>query len=168
MELRLYSFCNFYLSSIQQGIQTGHAAVDLVRLYTHAGNFHQLASNDEVAATAMVTDWADNWKTFIILNGGDHAGVQAAGQTCFESGLPHIHFTEPGLGDIKTCWVVVVPENVFNARLDSTWSSGVGESIDLYVSKTTDADGVETRHMFGPDHKHYKLIQLLRSCGLAK
>ena len=152
MELRLYSFCNFYLSSIQQGIQTGHAAVDLVRLY---------------AGSEMVADWADNWKTFIILNGGDNDGVQAAGQIIFESGFPHMHFAEPGLGGIKTCWTVVLPESIFNAQKDSTMLVGQ-ETFPIYTCNVDEGDAFPKHYSYGPDHKHYQLVQLLRSSGLAK
>ena len=66
-ELRFYCFVNFYLSSMQQGIQTGHAAVDIVRKYTCG----ELKFFNEVTPrkTSLVTKWADDHKTFITLNG---------------------------------------------------------------------------------------------------
>jgi hypothetical protein len=34
--MRLYTFGNYYLSSIQQGIQAGHAAVELFNKYENS------------------------------------------------------------------------------------------------------------------------------------
>lgn len=59
-DLRLYSFVNFYLSSIQQGIQTAHIISDMVTDYRHARG----QSKD------MFLEWCAYGKTIIVLNGG--------------------------------------------------------------------------------------------------
>ena len=54
-ELRLYSFCNFYMSSIQQGIQTGHMSDNMSVKYM---------SNEGIGfpkgTVAMHRDWIMN------------------------------------------------------------------------------------------------------------
>lgn len=55
LEKRLYFFVPYNLSPIQQAIQAGHAALEYARKYQNDPDF---------------IDFADNWKTWIILNGG--------------------------------------------------------------------------------------------------
>jgi hypothetical protein len=158
MELRLYSFCNFYLSSIQQGIQTGHAAVRLVRKYLGSAS----------SCRDMVKDWADNHETFIILNGGDNDGVEAAHAAIIGSGYPFDHFRESqgALGGMKTCCAVILPESVFNAKVDPHFGWAQSPSIN-YIS-TFEENGVLVHRYFGPEDPEYPLIQLLRSSRLAQ
>jgi len=163
MELRLYSFVNFYLSSIQQGIQTGHAAVDLVRKYADGGD------NDEAlyAKHKMVNDWADNHKTFIILNGGDLEGVINAQIVVQKAGFPNASFYEsqPALGGMLTCVASVLPESIFNARVRqpiSAYSQMYSEPVYEYVQPLT--NNVTSYY---PNHQHYELIKLLRGSRLA-
>src|SRR5271167_740197 len=101
MELRLYSFVNFYLSSIQQGIQTGHAAVDLVRKYADRNRYNSDITPENVE---MVANWADNHKTFIVLNGGDLKSMCTLLVTLEKCGFPFVDFHESSdaLGGIMT------------------------------------------------------------------
>lgn len=112
LELRMYGLVPYNISPIQQAIQFGHAVVE----------YGQKFRNDNY------NDWADNWKTFIILNGGttNH-------KTSLEDGLPfgslnnHLltlmdndvefaQFNEPDLGDQLTAVVFIVDERVFNKK----------------------------------------------------
>ena len=150
MELRLYSFVNYYLSPIQAGIQTGHAAVQLVRHY--AGLTHR--DHD------MVMDWADDHKTFIVLNGGNNAQLISAHEAVMNSGYPYSAFfeDEASLGGIMTCVAVVVPESVFNAkRIDPN------SEIEYYRWTSPD----ETlQYVYGPATPEFALIKLLKSSRL--
>jgi hypothetical protein len=154
MELRLYSFINFYLSSIQQGIQTGHAAVRLVRKYSMAGA--------QPLNAAMANDWADNHETFICLNGGDDEGIEAARLVISKSFLPWCEFEESkgALNRLRTCVAVVVPECIFAARFNPELSV---DGNDVYSSEV---DG--NLYTYNQDDDAYDLIKLLRSSGLAK
>jgi len=116
-ELRLYAFVNFYLSSIQQGIQTGHASVDLVRKYrADADTAEEVGNYDK--NVRMVEDWADNYKTYITLNGGNHAGIKKALELAEKSGFPFVafHEDEASLGGLMTAVAVVLPDYIFNLR----------------------------------------------------
>jgi len=55
LEKRMYFFVPYNISPIQQAIQAGHAALEYARKYPNDPDF---------------IDFADNWKTWIILNGG--------------------------------------------------------------------------------------------------
>lgn len=111
-ELRLYSFVTFYLAKgIHAGIQTGHAAVDLVQKYRcYAGE-----PSDQ---TKMVDEWADYHKTFIVLNGGMHVEMQKVLELTKASGYPFevFHESKEALDGIMTAIVVVLPEDVFGLR----------------------------------------------------
>jgi hypothetical protein len=163
MELRLYSFVNFYLSSMQQGIQTGHVAVDLVRKYTANGN--PLNPHITEERERLVEDWADLHKTFIVLNGGNAEGITAAAGIIARSGFPWAIFCEDeaSLRGIQTCVAVVLPESVFNARPTPVPNG----SAPVYVSSVEREDGGVDEFSFDERHPLYELIGLLRSSRLA-
>lgn len=54
-EKRMYFFVPYNISPIQQGIQSGHAALEYARKYQNDPDY---------------MDFIDNWKTWVILNGG--------------------------------------------------------------------------------------------------
>jgi hypothetical protein len=160
MELRLYSFVNFYLSSIQQGIQTGHVAVDLVRKYTANGN--PLRTDITEERVALVENWADNWKTFITLNGGNAEGIAEATLTISKSGFPWAIFKEDesSLGGIQTCVAVILPDFIFGAQRKLS----ADRATEYFEFE--DEDGA--LHMFMEGHPHFELIKLVKSCRLAQ
>jgi hypothetical protein len=156
MELRLYSFVNFYLSDIQKGIQTGHMAVDLVREY---GDEDILPKHCD-----LVADWADNHKTFIVLNGGNNLMLDNTANICAYSGLPWTTFyeDEESLGGLRTCVGVVVPENYFNA----TYSAANGfETVDIDGRIIFDQK-IDTPPP-NSDQAIFNLIKLLKTSRLA-
>jgi len=109
-ELRLYTFTNFYLSSIQQGIQPAHAAVRLMLA----------ASVGDMPNSDLLYDWADNWETMICLNGGDYSGVNDL-HTFFQSTenpFPFMPFAEEigaiGPMEIMTSVAIVLPAFIFD------------------------------------------------------
>ena len=106
LELRMYGLVPYNISPIQQGIQFGHAVVDY-------GLQHGM--------TEQYLDWAQNWKTFIILNGGTTndnpkwlGTLNQHAQTLGEMNIPTSCFHEPDLGDQLTAIVFIVDERVFN------------------------------------------------------
>lgn len=160
-ELRFYCFVNFYLSSMQQGIQTGHCAVDLVRKYTKiSGHYlNEVTPRDGVMATL----WADSYKTFITLNGGNNEGIKEATRIISDTDFPWalFHEDDESLGGLQTCVGVVLPENIFKAKPDRTIS---GITCFKYIGDTTR----ETETVYMPDHKYFELVNLVTSSGLAK
>ena len=63
LELRMYGMVPYNISPIQQGIQFGHAVVDYGQRMKYLGEHNQ-------SLNTQYNDWADNYKTFIILSGG--------------------------------------------------------------------------------------------------
>lgn len=164
MELRLYSFSLMYLSSMQQGIQTGHLAVDLVRKYTANGN--PLNTHITEERERMVEDWADLHKTFIVLNGGNSDGIIAATEVIACSGFPWAIFREDeaSLKGIQTCVGVVLPETIFNAKLLPPKLSRDQPTYGVAIERE---DGEFDEIIYTEDHEHFPLISLLRSSRLA-
>ena len=115
LEKRMYFFVPYNISPIQQAIQAGHAALEYARMYRDDEEF---------------IDFADNWKTWIILNGGttnlkrDFDGVsqgslnQLADQLSLgdgiSDGIKMTYFAEPDLNDALTAVCFIVNEKVFN------------------------------------------------------
>lgn len=127
--LRLYTFVNMYLSSIQQGIQSAHVAVELVNEYRSKRNL----------AAVRLTQWAKHGKTMIVLNGGmacDVANSFDAAET-FNRASAHYPFAafyeESGAihesRRAMTAWGIVLPPEVYNARPVELFPSRSGFSI---------------------------------------
>ncbi len=110
LELRMYGLVPYNMSPIQQGIQFGHAVVDYGQTVKGLVPFEK-----------EYNEWANNWKTFIILNGGttntnpDRLGtLNQHVETLKNAGIMCQTFYEPDLGDQLTAVVFIVDERVFN------------------------------------------------------
>ena len=122
-ELRMYGLVPYNISPIQQGIQFGHAVVEYGQMVKKLGE-HFVSFNKQY------DDWADNWKTFIILNGGtsNHSVNRYQPEEEFvgsmesnllslkEMGIPVAEFYEPDLNDMLSSVVFIVDEQVFNKK----------------------------------------------------
>ena len=116
----MYGLVPYNISPIQQGIQFGHAVVE----YAQKTKYY---SEREKSLNVQYDDWADNWKTFIILNGGttnfrrfdgEYIGSLNRHETTLRSaGLWISTFHEPDLGDQLTAIVFIVDERVFNKEI---------------------------------------------------
>lgn len=141
--MRGYFFTNFYLSSIQQGIQPAHCIADMFVKY-----------KDESVQRAVLLDWAANHKTMICLNGGNAAGIREIydqlWELCSALQLPFDNFREDvqSLDGTMTCCGVIVPEHIYNA------AAAVRAGDEFAFSGLT------------PDEK--RLAELLNMFGLAK
>jgi hypothetical protein len=114
LEYRMYGLCNYQLSgTIHAGIQFGHAVVDYGRAV------EGLKPNEDI-----YKKWADEDKTFIILNGGTTnnnperlGSLNKHMQIMRENGVFLQEFHEPDLGDQLTAFVFLVDERVWNREL---------------------------------------------------
>jgi hypothetical protein len=169
-QLRFYAFTNFYISSIQHGIQTGHASVDLVQKYkreyenaVNSDNDHMKAARLQVARDNLrvVEDWANNHKTYVILNGGEDADINAAYELLSKTGFPFVDFREPGLGNIRTCAGVLLPDSIFDmkrAMLRTEWEPN---GYPIYRHEGTNTT-------IAPNDKLYAFMEYYKGCGLAR
>jgi hypothetical protein len=126
--MRCYHFCNFYLSSIQQGIQSSHAQMELFNKYVP-----NVSNNDMVNSETfdILFDWSLNYKTMIVLNGGDSKSL---GDICYflntsNNPYPWSYFQESNeaLGGIITNIAVVLPEKIYETASEIR---GKGDEIN--------------------------------------
>ena len=168
--MRLYTFGNFYLSSIQQGIQSAHAQMELFVKYQDTGiNYaedYQPTSN-EIEYQQKVDDlydWAEYHKTMVCLNGGALQDLKNIEELMLdlENKFPWSTFYEDehSLGEILTNVAIILPESIYDtaAKIRSgeyTISiTKVWDKNDEFVLELTDFEK--------------KLIQLINSCQLAR
>lgn len=112
-ELRMYFFVPYNISEIQKGIQAGHASLEYARIF---GN------------TRTFKDFVDNYKTWIILNGGttnnhtDRLGsLQEIHQEIINWNLTHVNnlidvvaFYEPDLNDAMSAFCFICDQRVWD------------------------------------------------------
>lgn len=104
--MRAYYWGNYYLSSIQQGIQALHTTAEMfAKYYCTSDNKH-----------LMLHNWANDHKTVVICNGGDSNDLhEIAHQISEQDEYPWATFTEEGVTDALTCVGVVVDERIVSA-----------------------------------------------------
>jgi hypothetical protein len=109
--MRFYGFGNYYLSSLQQGLQSAHVVGELFTIYDGKSSQHK-----------TVYDWGKNHKTMVLLNGGNSASLQELFNLFkkLESEGMHLPFAkfnedEQSLGGALTYVGIVVPEKYYSA-----------------------------------------------------
>ena len=120
LELRMMGLVPYNISPIQQAIQFGHAVVEYGQKVKYLGEHNQ-------SLNTQYNDWANNWKTFIILNGGisNHSqnryqsdpfigSMETNLSTLEENKIKLATFYEPDLNDMLSAIVFIVDERVFN------------------------------------------------------
>ena len=112
--MRFYGFGNYYLSSLQQGLQAGHAAVDLHVKY----NIHEQGHFDIKPCQDMYNDWAENHKTMVLLNGGNSADLADLYSFlyCEENPYPFVKFHEDevSLNGALTYVGLILPPKIYD------------------------------------------------------
>lgn len=109
MEKRKYFFVPYQLIGIQQGIQGGHASDQFAHRYKdNADNI----------------DFVENWKTWIVLNGGttnnssENPGtLNIIFKSLLDNDIKCKGFYEPDLNDALTAVCFICDERVFNKEL---------------------------------------------------
>lgn len=104
LELRMYSMCLYQLSDKQKIIQSYHSTIEATV------NFGKKHSIDE----EQFKDWAKNWKTVIILDGGTTVTLGNHYDTLVDNGIKVSKFHESDLDNILTAISFIVDERVFN------------------------------------------------------
>ena len=110
--MRGYFFGNFYLSSIQQGIQAAHAVTKL---------FANTPENTK--ERDMLEEWGNNHVTKILLNGGNQKNLELLFDVFSElapyCSVPVTKFYEDqdSLGGALTCVGMVLPEEIYSFKM---------------------------------------------------
>jgi hypothetical protein len=147
LELRMYGLVPYNISPIQQGIQFGHAVVEYGQKMKYLGEHNQLLNT-------QYNDWADNWKTFIILNGGtsNHSvnrysdteqffgSMEVNLKSLEDNGVEVGTFYEPDLNDMLSGIVFIVDERIFNKKDYPDFSDWLMSSKYSELIRTFDTD----------------------------
>jgi len=174
-DLRFYTFVNFYLSSIQQGVQSFHVLGEMFNKY----GADDLPSIDHYL---RLNDWSRNHKTLIVLNGGANADIEDTYYKLEELSrslsfpLPFAKFNEDSksLGGIITACGCVLPQEIYEA-VDFRKASDLLDARAFMPQSTYEArecfffinDNVITARYL-PGTAEHELIALLKSCSLAR
>jgi hypothetical protein len=104
--MRYYGFGNYYLSSIQQGIQAAHCIADM---------FVKYELQPSLNCQWMLGEWAKNHKTMVLLNGGNSDGLKYLADHFNTTELPWARFQEDtqSLNNALTHVGIIVPELVY-------------------------------------------------------
>lgn len=138
--MRYYTFTNFMLSSIQQGIQPAHCIADTFIKYSQPSQERD-----------YLLDWAVNHKTMICLNGGNADGIRQIYSRlhtlCGDLQLPYCMFREDqqSLDLTMTCCGLVVPAHIYEA----TAATRGGEPVGVLGLTPTQLELVEFLLSFG-------------------
>jgi len=124
LELRMYGLAIYQLTPIQAGIQFQHAVTRYSRVHD----------------SEMYRDWADNWQTSIVLNGGttntnpDRLGtINQSYQKLIDMGIVCEPFYEPDLGDQMTAIALIADERVFNKKKYPDFGFDYDEVNDCFI-----------------------------------
>lgn len=122
--MRLYTFCNCYLSSIQQGIQSAHILGELINSVFETGiTTNSTPLKQEITLKEkelMIVNWCEMHKTIIVCNGGNAQGIREL--TKFfdskENPFPFATFNEDGdsLDGALTGVGIILPEEIYDAK----------------------------------------------------
>ena len=131
----MYGLVPYNISPIQQAIQFGHAVVE----------YGQMAKKSPLSE--IYDDWADRWKTFIILNGGTsnhsqnryHDGefegtMEGHLAALEEMQIENAAFYEPDLNDMLSAVVFIVDERAFNRKLYPDFGDWIMENHYSYLA----------------------------------
>lgn len=160
--LRLYTFCNFYLSSIQQGIQTAHIVGELHNNFQGNTYFEQWCRKDKTIIVCNGGMAKDLYEAYLLLSGPK----QYLPITCFEE--------EAGALDIKgaesmTGFGIIVPEYIYDAEVCYRKSSICeGESFDDYRYYIWDKKDCSGERKFYPNDVEATVYDYIKSRSLAR
>jgi hypothetical protein len=171
--MRAYFFGNMYLSSIAQGIQSGHCISEIFIKYQQIPSLkiHQ------------VNDWAINHKTTILLNGGYHESIVELTEFFADNDNNHpwapFFESEEALGGIQTTVGIILPEYIYqtakNVRDNHNDWTGIIDSSDKQKSTFTVHKNIPNVNGLSYPAAHWiiskwelQLIDRLNTYGLAK
>ncbi len=169
--MRLYCFGNMYLSSIQQGIQSLHATVEMFLKYDDV--------DVEIEQQLMLMDWATNHKTVQLMNGGYGKHIREL-HSWFEQqtndGLckfPFADFHEEAdaLDGAITCVSIVLPERIYLLAkavsnkwisLDQLTTQGASENDVMLVLSAAETN-IRAMHETLSNFDIFNAVSLLNS-----
>jgi hypothetical protein len=154
--MRLYSFVNaLYMREVQWGIQTAHCLEDMHQKYTEIPE-----------KQAIITDWARNHKTMILLDGGNNRALGDIMHSFTKNikTYPWAFFSEDiaSLNNAMTCVTIILPENIYNLKEDIDLVGMVPRNYFYFE----DGDGGRTRQYLNIEEEF--IFKLIKSRQLAR
>jgi len=170
--LRLYTFLNYYLSSIQQGIQSAHILGEIyneanskrttIDSFEGEGIVQELRYNER---DLMVFDWAENHKTMVVCNGGNNQNLRdlISFFKIVDNPYPWAAFYEDAdsLDRALTGVGIILPESIYDVTTE--YDLYEGQRVKVFVRP----DGRAIRRE-GWNSYEYQLIDRIKSAPLAK
>lgn len=121
-EYRCYTFTHFMLSSIQQGIQSGHAAMELVNKYYDP----EVVYEQDEYNFETVLNWIKDDKTIVCLNGGNTESLFELESffNTYKNPFPWVSFREDesSMEGILTSIAIILPDRIYNTDLEELYS----------------------------------------------
>jgi hypothetical protein len=182
LEYRMYGLVPYNISPIQQGIQFGHAVQEYNNMFW--GEFMHTKESNELIGMPFhaFQKWANNCKTFIILNGGttnDRFQVKDATfpptykgslnnhvESLKKNDIPYSTFHEPDLNNALTAIVFLVDERVFNTKKYPDFRGYVIEKIGTYSFKDEIKRYTKTHYEKSPDIKKVFVSEYIQWCNI--
>jgi hypothetical protein len=140
--MRFYGFGNYYLSSLQQGLQSAHTIADMFVKY-EPEKIDALSTKPKDVALVEASDllylWAESHKTMVLLNGGNSADLKSLYEflDCDENPYPFVKFheDEQSLCCALTYVGIVLPAKIYeNAAMLRNKQAEVVRMPDALVS----------------------------------
>ena len=105
--MRVFTFQPYQLSSMQQGIQSNHATVELMKKF--------------YPKNKMVKQWADKDLTLISKNGGTFPDVEKIFKLfkSKQNTFPFVEFREPDIFNHITSVAICLPKHIYEDRVAS-------------------------------------------------
>jgi len=181
--MRLYTFGNFYFSSIQQSIQGAHAAVELFNKYIpHPYNDNMV---DDIPQINQLWDWSNNHKTMICLNGGMNSDLITTKKFFEDEDIQYpwatFYESEDAMGGLLSNVCIVLPEKVYEMSsllrkfrlsfldIDSMDNNTFNIAMNDVMNIIKERGAYSTIEEFGIYTKNeIKIAQFMGNFGLAK
>lgn len=189
--MRCYHFGNFYMSTIQQGIQAAHAQMELFLKYqpldSEFFDKHFETNNDRAVyegAVQMLFEWASSHKTMICLNGGTNLDLQRIEGIMEMDDNPYpwssFYEEEGALTESKalTNVAIIIPEKIYETA--SNWKKYTSHSQYFYAEFDARGGCIVTCPHYDKDNDQYtvehvvelspfevQLVDTLSNCRLA-
>lgn len=167
--MRLYTFINYYLSSIQQGIQTAHIQGELVNQIFNQDDRYGINNKRQ-----RIVDWSTKHKTIVVCNGGNGASLFDLIEFFKhkENVYPWASFCEDGdsLGGVLTGVGIILPKVIYDVTTDFVYDKETKERIKTFIyNKVDEKDNCVGYTVYNDPYDYtYKLIDRIKSAPLAK
>lgn len=110
--MRFYGFGNYYLSSLQQGLQAAHCVADMFMKYEYS-------EDDVLLRRNVLLEWARQHKTMVLLNGGNSSELHDLYNFLndYNNPYPYVRFyeDEQSLNCALTYVGVILPEKIYKS-----------------------------------------------------